>query len=170
MGKYDFVLDTSVVVQWYSPEKELHVEKAIELLTKYEKLGFEKIIIPDLLVLELTNALLVGKGLGFSLVEQILGDFYGLGMTIVDVDLQTVALAIKIVKEYKVTIYDAVFLAIAQLHECRLLSDDLKSHGRIKDKRIQMLNEWLDDDLYKAEKEDLKQLTQIQKAIRRVRE
>lgn len=144
MGKYDFVLDTSVVVQWYSPEKELHVEQAIALLKKYEKLGFEKIIIPDLLVLELSNALLAGKGLRFSLVEQILGDFYGLGLTVVAVDLQTVALAIKIVKDYKVTIYDAVFLAIAQLYECRLVSDDVKSHGKIKNEKIQMLNQWQD--------------------------
>lgn len=142
MGKYDFVLDTSVVVQWYSPEKELHVEKALAFLKKYEKIGLEKIIVPDLLVLELSNALLVGKELKFNEAEQILGDFYGLGLTIVPVDLQTVALAIKIVKEYKVTIYDAVFLAIAQLHECRLLSDDLKSHGKIKDGRIRMLTDW----------------------------
>lgn len=144
MGKYDFVLDTSVVVQWYSPEKELHVEKAIELLKKYEKIGLEKIIIPDLLVLELSNAMLVGKGLGFNEVEQILSDFYGLGLTIVVVDLQTVALAIKIVKEHKVTIYDAVFLAIAQLYECRLLSDDLKSHGKINDGKVLMLSKWQD--------------------------
>ena len=144
MGKYDFVLDTSVVVQWYSPDKELHVEQAIALLKKYETLGFEKIIIPDLLVLELTNALLAGKGLGFSLVEQIIGDFYGLGLTIVPVDSQIVALAIRIVKDYKVTIYDAVFLAIARLYECRLLSADLKSHGKIKDKKIQMLSHWQD--------------------------
>ncbi len=144
MGKYDFVLDTSVVVQWYSPEKELHVEKAIELLKKYEKIGLEKIIIPDLLVLELSNAMLVGKGLGFNEVEQILSDFYGLGLTIVAVDLQTVALAIKIVKEHKVTIYDAVFLAIAQLYECRLLSDDLKSHGKINDGKVLMLSKWQD--------------------------
>ncbi|OGG26024.1 hypothetical protein A2960_05720 [Candidatus Gottesmanbacteria bacterium RIFCSPLOWO2_01_FULL_39_12b] len=34
----------------------------------------------------------------------------------------------------------------------------------------QLLSKRLDDDLYKAEREDLKQLTQIQKAIRRVRE
>lgn len=144
MIQYDFVLDTSVVVQWYSPEKELHVKQAIALLTKYETLGFEKIIIPDLLVLELSNALLVGKGLRFSLVEQILSDFYGLGLTIVPVDLQTVALAIKIVKEYKVTVYDAVFLAIAQLYECRLVSDDIKSHGKIKNEKIQMLSQWQD--------------------------
>lgn len=139
MGKYDFVLDTSVVVQWYSPEKELHVEKAIALLTKYEKIGLEKIVIPDLLVLELSNALLAGKGLGFPLVGQILRDFYGLGLTIVAVDLQTIALAIRIVKEYKVTIYDAVFLALAKMYECKLVSDDAKSHGKIKDEKIQML-------------------------------
>lgn len=144
MGKYDFVLDTSVVVQWYSPEKELHVEKALAFLKKYEKIGLEKIIVPDLLVLELSNALLVGKGLGFNEVEQILSDFYGLGLTIVPVDLQTVALAIKIVKKHKMTVYDAVFLAIAELYECSLLSDDVKSHGKIKDEKIQMLSQWKD--------------------------
>lgn len=139
---FDYVLDASVVVQWYSGNKELHVEEASRLRDRYVEMGMRGLVVPDLLILELINALTKGKRGELEEVAQLVVDFYDLGITIVDVDGRIVIATLELMEKTEMTIYDAVYLATAKVYGCRLVSDDVKTHGKIKDGSVVMLADW----------------------------
>lgn len=139
---FDYVLDASVVVQWYTANEELHVREAGRLRDKYLSLGMRKLVVPDLVILELVNALVKGKGAGVVEVAGLIADFYKLGIRIADVDGQVVMMALELMKDNEMTIYDAIYLATAKVYDCKLISDDTKTHGMIKNGNVVMLADW----------------------------
>lgn len=133
-----YVLDASVVVQWFHHSKELHVSKAKKI---WEDLSSGKItvILPDILFLELLNAFIKGKGSSPESSYSILKELYRSPLTFTEVTLPVLELAAKLMEKYNLASYDAYFLALAKYEECILISDDRKAHGKIKNENILML-------------------------------
>lgn len=139
MPKY--VLDTSVVIQWFHHAKELHVSQAKRLWQELSTNNIS-IILPDILFLELLNAFIKSKDASPESSYLILSELYKSPVTITEVSLPVLGLAAKLMKQYNLASYDAYFLALAKHEECILISDDQKAHGQITDGSVVMLKDY----------------------------
>lgn len=136
-----FILDTSVVLQWFHKSGELHPEKARRILDDL-RAGRIGVSIPDMLPLELLNVLIKGKGLSTDKADKTLIDLFEMPIKIIGISLPILKESSKLMKEYNMTSYDAYFLALAKYEECTLISDDQKAHGKITDGTVLMLEDY----------------------------
>lgn len=137
----NYVVDTSVVLQWYNQGGELHTKEAKRILDDLRS-GRIEISIPDILFLELLNAFIKGKGASPESSYSILNELYQSPITITEVSLPVLELAAILMGQYNLASYDAYFLALAQYEGCRLISDDQKAHGKITDGTVLMLEDY----------------------------
>lgn len=136
-----FVLDTSVIVQWFQESDEPHNKKAKQILDDLVA-GKINILISDQLALELLNALLVGKKSPLVETNFALDKLFELPLNIVDVHLSLLKITAGLMQQYNITSYDAYFLALAQYEDCKLISDDQKAHGKITDGSVILLEDY----------------------------
>ncbi len=138
----NYVIDTSVVLQWYNQAGELHPKEAKRVLDDFRS-GRIQISIPDILPLELINGLIKGKSLSADEANKILNDLFDMPIKIIDVSLPVLEVAVTLMKQYKLASYDAYFLALAQYEGCKLISDDIKAHGAVSDGSVIMLEDYI---------------------------
>ena len=136
-----YVLDTSVVMQWFHRTKELHVFQAKKIWQDLSS-GKINIILPDIVFLELLNAFIKGKNSTPESSYSILNELYSAPITITEVTLPVLEIAATLMQEYNIASYDAYFLALAKYEECQLISDDQKAHGQINDGSVIMLKDY----------------------------
>lgn len=136
-----YVLDTSVVVQWFHYSLEQHVAEAEKLLNDL-KAGKINIILPNILLLELLNVSIKVKKASAEKSYFLLMALLQTPITIVDVNLPVLKVSASLMEEYNLTSYDAYFLALAQIESCKLISDDQKAHGQVKDGTVMMLKDY----------------------------
>lgn len=137
------MVDTSVVLQWYNQVGELHPKEAKRVLDDFRS-GRIQISIPDILPLELLNGLIKGKSLSYDEANKALSDLFEMPIKIIDVSLPVLEIAGTLMNQYKLASYDAYFLALAQYEGCKLISDDKKAHGQIKDGSVILLEDFED--------------------------
>lgn len=131
------IIDASVVYKWFA-ENEPHHQLAIELLQKY-LLGNEQISVPDLLLYEITNAWSTKTRLGIKQVEQNLHKLETFGLSLITVSFPLLHQASHIAMAYQVSVYDAVYVAIAQDNDCGLITADAKLQQRVNLPFIKLL-------------------------------
>lgn len=136
-----YVLDTSVAAQWFHHSKELHVPEAKRVWQDLSS-GKTSIILPDILFLELLNVFIKGKGSSPRSSYSILSKLYGSPITIVEVSLPVLEIAARFMEQYDIASYDAYFLALAKYEGCKLISDDHRAHGKVKDGTVIMLDQY----------------------------
>lgn len=136
-----YVLDTSVVLQWFHQTGELHPKEAKRLLDDFRS-GKIELLMPDILPVELLNALIKGKGLSSEEANKIVNDLFTMPMRILEISLPVLKESSTLMEKYNIASYDAYFLALAKREECKLISDDSKAHGRITDGSILMLSDY----------------------------
>lgn len=136
-----YVLDTSVVVQWFHHSREKHVKEAARL-GKDLQADRIRIILPDILPLELLNAFIKGKNAAPEKSYSMIANLFKIPITITEVSLPVLEITAVLMKQYGLTSYDAYFLALAQYEGCKLISDDQKAHGRINNGTILMLKDY----------------------------
>lgn len=121
------VIDTSVVVKWFVEEKNSSI--ALKLLEDYQK---EKLLIyiPEIIILELSNALYFGARFEPSIVEKAIEYFYALKVIHVFLTKSLIDQAIKIMGRFKIAIYDSLFVALAKEEKCSLVTCDTKHHRK----------------------------------------
>ena len=125
-----FVLDTSVVVKWFSRDED-DAEHANKLRRQIQE-GLCVITIPDLLFYELANALRHNPNFTAEDVRVALDSVFDMEFDIRKVDSSVIAAAIDIAFKFNVTVYDAYFLALSQLESKPFVTADYKFAGRIK--------------------------------------
>lgn len=120
-----FVIDSSVVVKWLSPENEKGVESSARI---YEQLqfGIIKLYAPTFLLAEVANILfwkkkLMGKGIG-TFVQKLTQS----GINFSDLNVDIMPEIIDLMASQKVSAYDSIFLQMAKKLNCKLISDDKK--------------------------------------------
>lgn len=136
-----YVLDTSVAVQWFHHSKELHVPEAKKVWQDLSN-GKISILLPDILFLELLNVFIKGKGSSSEDSHSILSELYKSPITIVEMSLPVLEIAARLMEQYNLASYDAYFLALAKYEDCKLISDDNKAHGKVKDGTVIMLGQY----------------------------
>lgn len=137
----NYVLDTSVVVQWFHKSGEVHSREARQVLDDLRS-GRIDISIPDMLPLELLNIFIKGKGLSIKEADKSIKDLFEMPIKIIGISLPVLRESSKLMKQYNLASYDAYFLALAKYEDCKLISDDQKAHGQVKDGTVIMLGQY----------------------------
>lgn len=125
-----FVLDTSVAIKWFFREKETYLEEAHKLLNDINNQKIE-ILTLDFLLVEFTSALLKSKRTDIQ--TSIASCKILLQSPIKFSPLTSVILfdATRLTSTYSVTIYDALYLALAIQEDTQVITAD-KVMGKIK--------------------------------------
>ena len=116
------VVDTSVVLKWLKPLNEQRVPEALSLLQQHRD---ETIALcsPDHMLLEASNALWSHR-VGAGRIERAVGFVRGLHLTLLPVAGELLDGAVVLACEFDITVYDAVFAALARQMNCELVTDD----------------------------------------------
>lgn len=115
------VLDASVVVKWFSKEEDS--EKAIELRDKFVNREVF-IVCPDLVLYEVANALRYNKNLDENDISEAIGSLYDMEIDIIVPTKEVMARAIKFAREFNITVYDAVYVSLADILNAKLITAD----------------------------------------------
>jgi len=116
------VVDSSIAVKWIKPQGEEHVVEAFALIAAHES-GEIELTAPTHLLLEVMNALWSHRATA-ERIHEALDLLLGLRMTLVAPDAALLGRAAEIAVRHKLTIYDAVFAALADSLDCELVTDD----------------------------------------------
>lgn len=129
------VVDASVVYKWYVEE-----EKTSEALSHLEdfRQGLQALAAPDLILYELASALRHNKAIAVEDSELALENFISLGVEIIAPNLSLLKEAARLALRCDVTVYDAIYVVLAQSLACDFVTADKKllrklSHLRFVD-------------------------------------
>lgn len=136
-----YVIDTSVVLKWFNQENESNVGTAYQI---YKDMSENEIVllVPNILVIELINALKKGKNMSVATIKKSIQDIFSLPLVIKEPTQTILELTAEIMDTYGIAAYDALFVATAKDADCKLISDDSKAHGKILDGTIIMLDQY----------------------------
>ena len=125
----DFVLDSSVIIKWFSNEEETQI--ALKLRENYVK-GNLSITCPDLVIYETANALRFNKHLKENDVKNSVNSLLLMGINIIVPTKNVIECAISIAFQYNITLYDSYFVALAQELNFKYVTADEKLYDKIK--------------------------------------
>lgn len=120
-----FVLDSSVAVKWFSSDKESFWGKAKDFFDDLQA-GKLTVFSPELSLLEIANALLLGKKINVGAVKEACGLLRGLRIQFPPLSTSLLDEAILLSAGNKLTVYDALYLALAKQQKCQVITADEK--------------------------------------------
>jgi len=132
LNKY-YVLDSSVVIKWFSNED--YTETALELRDKFVE-GDIEIVVPDLQIYEIANALRYNKQIKKLEVENAVKSLIEIGIKIISPKSEVMKTAIDMAYDYDLTIYDSYFIALAKDLNFMFVTADEKLYKKIKNLRF----------------------------------
>jgi predicted nucleic acid-binding protein len=126
-----FVLDTSIILKWFSESGESDVDQALQLRESMLE-GSVFFIVPDLLFYELANALRHNPKFSTKDVEQAVRSVFEMGLEVKSVNEEVMREAISLAFKHDVTVYDAYFLALSKREGKPFITADYRFMGRVK--------------------------------------
>lgn len=139
--RQSFVVDASVAVQWLNTFRETAVEQSLALLQIAVE-GDSDLIVPDLLLYEVSNALVRGKGLQGKMLENALDLLFSFPLKYIWVSQKRIASASLLASTYGLSVYDAVYAALAMEYAAPLITANIKHQGRVKGLRVVDIKNW----------------------------
>ena len=133
------VVDNSVVLKWFYKENDS--DKALELLELIQNLNIT-LILPSLAVVELVNSLRFGKKADPVKANEVTNKFFSLEPELLAVDLESSLRLSKIVHLNNITVYDAIYVLVAEEKNIPLFTADYNHHKKSISKNIVWLKEW----------------------------
>ena len=132
------VLDASVILKWYKEEEDS--DKALEIRDKFIR-GEIQISVPDLVLYEMANALRYSQQCTADDIARVIDNFSKFKIDIVVPTTNLIKKAGDMAMEYDITVYDGVYLALAEDLAFSLVTADLKFYRKIETlSRTQFLN------------------------------
>ena len=120
------VVDASVVLQWLLEEPP---GKSKEILEEHVD-GSELLVAPELLHYEVGNVLVTKVALGFQDASDLFGYFLGLDIQTYSLGAEEYRSSLDLAHKYKLTVYDASYVALAQALDTKLVTADKKLAAR----------------------------------------
>ena len=120
-----YVVDSSAAFKWVVAERDS--DKAIQLREEYRN-GDHELFAPDIFPAEIANALLVAERRGRinpGEFARLLADLLTTTPRL-EATIPFFPVAVSIVTSFHVSIYDALYVALAQQEQCELVTDDIK--------------------------------------------
>jgi predicted nucleic acid-binding protein len=125
-----FVLDASVVIKWFSEEE--YTDRALKLRDDFFK-GDIELVVPDLILYEVSNALRYNPDFDEIDVADAVGTLFDIGISIIVPNREVINSALNLAYEHKITVYDAYYVALAKEINFILVTADRKLYLKIKD-------------------------------------
>lgn len=125
-----FVLDASVVIKWFSEEE--YTVRALKLRDDFSK-GDIELVVPDLILYEVSNALRYNPDFDETDVADAVGTLFDIGISIIVPNREVINSALNLAYEHKITVYDAYYVALAKEINYKLITADRKLYLKIKD-------------------------------------
>ena len=126
----EMVIDTSVVFKWFSPTDEPGTPEALGLLDAHAA-GDLKLIAPSTLPVELANGLRYVP-LDGSAVKRALTALELAHIRTFDCTGGLLASAVELAVDHDITVYDALFLALALERTCILATADRRAFSNMR--------------------------------------
>jgi len=120
MEKQTQIVDASIIVKWFTEEE--FTDKALELKESQISESVE-IVVPEIIFSEVINALRYKKFDENALIEAN-KTLWNMGFKIERATEFLINKAIALAKKYDLTIYDALYIALAHLHGAPLITAD----------------------------------------------
>jgi predicted nucleic acid-binding protein len=127
----EFVLDTSVVLKWFSEFGENDLDRSLQLRTTLLN-GSVFLVVPELLFYELANALRYNPRFSPKDVEGAVSSVLDMGLDVRAVEQETLREAINLAYRYNGTVYDTYFLALSIREGKPLITADYKFTEKLK--------------------------------------
>jgi predicted nucleic acid-binding protein len=126
-----YVLDTSVVIKWFSSHEEADMENALRLRDVIITTDCV-VTVPDLLFYELGNALRHNPNFTCEDVKDALSAIGDMGFVVKGVDPALIARALEIAYQFNTTVYDSYFMAMAESVESPFVTADYRFYEKVK--------------------------------------
>lgn len=123
------ILDASVVVKWF--KKEADTENALKIREQFHR-GEHEIIVPDLLLYEISNALRYDKKFSKEVIEKAINTLIEMDIIITIPSEELISEALKIALNLDMTVYDAVYISLANQTNGTFVTADEKLFEKIK--------------------------------------
>jgi len=130
-GRMRFVIDASVILKWFTQDKESDLEKSMKIREDYRKRKID-LLAPELLIFETTNVLRYKESLNDELILKAIASIYAMDI-LMPVNLQIMEKALKLARKYGITVYDSAYLSLAQFSGCYLITGDKKLFQKVKE-------------------------------------
>ena len=127
----EFVLDTSVILKWFSNVGESDLDQALHLREELLN-GSVLFTVPELLFYEMANALRYNPAFSSKDVEAAVNSVLEMGLEVRTVEQETLAEAINLAFKYSSTVYDTYFLALSRKEGKALITADYRFTEKLK--------------------------------------
>ena len=118
-----YVLDASVAAKWFTRHDEPERHKSIALRTLHQS-GRTKLVVPEFALLEILNAVRYSERAEEVDATKALGLLEKLRLEIVPLDWELLRKATAIAWAYRIALYDAAYVAVAERLGFPLLTAD----------------------------------------------
>jgi predicted nucleic acid-binding protein len=126
-----FILDTSVVLKWFSEYGEDDLDRAFQI-REYLLEGSVHFIVPELLFYELANALRYNPRFSTKDVSEAIDSVFDMELEVARIDKRIMEEAIALAFKYHITVYDAYFLGLSRAEGKPLITADYKFFEKMK--------------------------------------
>jgi len=123
------VLDASVIAKWFKEEE--NSKQALKIREKFYK-GEHEIIVPDLILYELSNALRYDKKFNPKLITKAINTLFEMDINITIPSGELISETVKIATENNITAYDATYIALSTKTNATFITADNKLIQKIK--------------------------------------
>jgi len=126
-----YVIDTSVVVKWFSESDEDDLEASLNL--RYRILEKKcSVVVPELLFYEIANALRYNPSFTENDIKKAVTTLFEMGFEVKNIEPTAMELTVEIAVRNNVTVYDACFLALSELEKIPFITADYKFLKNVK--------------------------------------
>lgn len=123
------VIDSSVIFKWFDANEDFHLQAKGCL--RQHLLRENEILIPDLLLYEITNAWTTKSKLDEKDVKDNLARLEKYSLKIIPINFELLKKAAWLSKKYRVSVYDAIYAIVAEEKKCNLITADDKFANKI---------------------------------------
>lgn len=126
-----YVVDASVILKWLAPDRESYLTQARQLFTQACN-GDIHLVAPAFLKTEVSNVLLRKKHLTPTQINRFLFLVSRAHLIYIPESSEQLDLTLKLAYKYHLSVYDGLYLALAQSQHLTLISADECHHGSLK--------------------------------------
>ena len=125
------VLDASVVLKWFVEEEDS--DRALQLREEFYA-GEREIVVPDLLLFEVANALRYNPSFTAEEIQEAVDTLFAMEIEIITPTSSLLSKTIELAEDLDVTCYDAAYLALAEELGFEFITADERFYRKVDEK------------------------------------
>jgi predicted nucleic acid-binding protein len=133
------ILDASVLVKFFSDDEKDKI--SLKLLEQYSKQKCSFAIL-EISLYEMVNALKLSKKSSSKMTYEAVAAILEMKQKTIPFSLELIKKSLEIMDMFKIAIYDALYVAAAEIEHIPLLTADYKHQPKKMSKQIVFYDEW----------------------------